>query len=62
MTKTSLDAEKFIDLLEQIIDVRYTINKEIEYENHTYAGDYKKVCYDPLIEEFKKVIVNINKI
>ncbi len=62
MTKISLDADKFVDLLEQIIDARYKIDKELDYENHKYARDFKKQHYDPLIEEMKKVIVNINKI
>ncbi len=59
MTKISLDADKFVDLLEQIIDARYKIDKELDYENHKYARDYKKSHYDPLIDELKKVLTSI---
>lgn len=65
MTKTSLDVEKFIDLLEQIIDTRYMMNKELDFENHRYASEYKKKHYDPMVESLRTLLEpyqNINKI
>ena len=64
MTKTSLDTEKLISLLEKMIDTRYMMLKELDFENHTYAHDYKKKHYDPLKEELRTLLEpfqNINK-
>lgn len=58
MTKTSFDIESFIKLLEKIIDTRYMMLKELDFENHKYASDYKKRQYDPLIEDLKKLLTS----
>jgi hypothetical protein len=57
MTKTSSEIDNLIKILEKIIDARYMMLKEIDFENHRYAADYRKKHYEPLIEEFKKIIV-----
>jgi len=62
MTKTSSEAEKIVELLERIIDTRYMMLKELDFENHRYAAHYKKEHYDPLVETLKDAFQNINKI
>lgn len=61
MTKTSLDTEKLISLLEKMIDTRYMMLKELDFENHRYVSEYKKNNYEPIIEELKKLLVYVNE-
>jgi len=56
MTKTSSEVDKVIELLEKIIDSRYMMLKELDFENHRYAYFYKKENYDPLIVQLKDLL------
>jgi hypothetical protein len=46
----------FISSLEKMIDIRYQINRETEYCNHSYILKLKKETYNPLVEEVKENI------
>jgi hypothetical protein len=56
MTKTSSEAEKIVELLERIIDTRYMMLKEWDFENHRYVACYKENNYDPLIVQLKDLL------
>jgi len=56
MSKTSIDSQVFITLLEQIIDARFKYLKELEYENNSYAYDLKVNEYDPLVKKLLDIL------
>lgn len=56
MLKKSTKAEVLITLLEQIIDVRFKYLKELEYENRSFALDFKRKEYDPLIKKLLDIL------
>ena len=49
-------AELIVQALEEIIDHRYQYLKELDYENRTYATDYKKKHYDPVVKTLVELL------
>lgn len=50
-SKILLDPEKFISLLEKMIDIRYKYLKEKDFENFRYASEIKRNEYEPVVKE-----------
>lgn len=64
MTKTSPDIERILYLFERMIDTRYMMLKELDFENHRYAHEYKRKNYEPVVAEIKTLLedyLEINK-
>ena len=49
-------AESIVKVLEEVIDSRYYYLKELDYENRSYATDYKKKHYDPVVKTLVELL------
>ena len=56
MSKKSNKSKKIAKLIEIIIDSRYSYLKELDYENRSYATDYKKKHYDPVVKTLVELL------
>lgn len=58
MSKKSNKAKKIVKILETIIDSRYQYLKELDYENHKYAGKIREEKYEPALKELMEILEN----
>lgn len=52
MSKRSNRIKKLTEALEIMIDARFKYLRELEYENHRYAGKILEEIYNPALEKF----------